>query len=122
MGRRGFKFLIGIPLATIRFMFIAGFVAVILLLASSVLPFIVENAKKPPAVDKAPWAVQTYSYIRGQALPLAAYYAEEYVILNDTPAIANYWEYDGRRYVHRDGIKTFPKDTWGAINVVRRIQ
>lgn len=120
MGGKGFKILAGIPPATVRFILLAPLVIIVLFLLSAIIPLVAENTGNVPTAEDAPWGIQTYSYIRGESLPLASYYAKEYSVINGEPTIAGYWEYNGKRYVYRDKIKPFPRDIWGPVTVVRR--
>lgn len=107
-----------LPIIIVRMVFILG----ALFLLTGAIPFIVEGCNNEPTVENAPWAVQTYSYVNGKSIPMRAYYAEEYSVIDNTPSIAGYWYYDGRRYrYHRDILK-FPQDKWGPITVIRRTQ
>lgn len=118
--KNGFKFLIGVPVTIIRTFFILGFLLVIVVIGAGVAPLFFSKTTEPPATTEAPWAIQTYSYVRGETLPLRIYYAKEYSVINGQPAIAEYWQYNGKRYTFNDEILIFYKNKWGPISVIRR--
>jgi len=113
--KRVFLFIATLPIWLMRIIFIA-----VLLFFLSGIPVFFLNRGAEPSVDKAPWAVQTYSYVNGEALPLRLYYGEEYSVMDGEPALAGYWSYDGKRYTYHKQVKLFPKSEWGAVSVIRR--
>lgn len=73
-----------------------------------------------PAVDNAPYAVQTYSN-DADRIPSRIYYGEEFTYNDGIPTLTGtWWSYDGKKYHRHDGEKEFPADDYGQIDIIRR--
>lgn len=70
------------------------------------------TVEEPPSVAEAPWAVQTSSLY---------YYAKEFSVQGDVPAIKDYWIFDGKRYHFYTGVKLFPPESYGAVAIINRV-
>jgi hypothetical protein len=90
----------------------AIFIALMLFVLLGVVANCTGNSKPPSVVD-APWAIQTSSLV---------YYGQEYSHINGNPALRGYWWYNGKKYIYNKGIKEFPYDLYGKINVVERVK
>ncbi len=85
-----------------------------------IIAFYVFRPADPPAVREAPWIIQTFSRDDPQ-IPSRFYYASKVVVLADgTPQATDWWSYNGSGYERHDGIKLFPKDEYGNVDIKRR--
>lgn len=85
--------------------------AVVFILVTGLIAYFVKS-KEPPAVQDAPWLINTSSRV---------YYARELSILPDgNPKIKGYWELDNGRYRYYDSIFDFPRELFGSVDIIRR--
>src|SRR3990167_6461051 len=92
----------------------------LLLLLGGVISFIMVSATESPSIDKALWAIQTYSN-DAMRIPSRIYYAQKITYLEDgTPVIIGYWLLSGGKFKFVRGDKPFPIDQYGIIDVRRR--
>ena len=91
-----------------------GIAAVLLL---GVYAYFSLKSTVPPEIEKAPYAIQTYSS-DGMMIPSRIYYAEEVVIEGSVATINEYWSYDGEKYHKQKGEKEIPE----PYKLVRRLQ
>ena len=75
------------------------------------------KATMPPAIDSAPYAIQTFSS-DGMMIPSRIYYAENVVIDGGSATVSDYWSYDGEKYHKQKGEKEIPE----PYKLVRRIK
>jgi hypothetical protein len=79
-----------------------------------------QKAGNEPPVKAAPWEIQTYTYTPTQRIPSRLYYGEQFSTFNNIPALINWYEWNGKKYISHKGIISFPDKEWGAIDIVRR--
>ena len=99
------------------------FILAILFFLSGLVPYFAHPSNAPSAAD-ASWGIQTYIYVSingtKQAFPSLIYYGKEFSMINGVPALAGYWDYDGKSYTYHDEIKYFTPKDWGSVSVIRR--
>lgn len=85
-----------------------------------------QAANKEPDVAKVPWCIITYLYTKDGSLtyrtPSHTYYGESYAVVNKQPALENWYEWNGKKYIKHEGVKVFDSKEWGAIDVIKRGQ
>ena len=99
---------------------IIGLIALLLFILGIASYFI--RPGELPSVENAPFAIQTYSP-DNMRVPGRIYIAEEIGYLGDgTPFIKNYWtlNLNGESYKRHRGVKEFPAEIYGDIDIKRR--
>jgi hypothetical protein len=104
-----------------------GKILLLVIIIPVVLGFL-SNCQKDdsiPSISSAPWLLQTYIYTATNGAtvktPSHTFYAQGYQTINKIPTIQNYYEWDGKKYIYKDGIKQFPNNLWGAVDIIRRV-
>jgi len=92
---------------------------IILFAFVGVVAYLINKSGELPSVEKAPWAIQTFSNDEHQ-IPCRVYYATEIEIIDGTPTVQEYWSYDGDRYKRHKELKEFPQDVYGNVGIMRR--
>jgi hypothetical protein len=100
----------GATQTVLRVIFIFIIVAFALFILLGFVSRCIPSIRMPDATE-APWIIQTSSRI---------YYASEYTLLDDVPAIRGYWTTNGKTYRFVNDVKTFPFELYGQISVIRR--
>ena len=96
-----------------------GLVVVLLLIAGTVSYCQMGKQVEAPEIEKAPWAIQTYSNDE-MRIPSRIYFAETLEYDGNTPVIKNYYRLDGDNFVFVKGEKRFPLDQYGKLDISRR--
>jgi len=94
-----------VVMLVVAFVFLGGALALVL------------GNSTPPSLDKAQYAIQTYSDDELR-VPSRIYFTDEIIPEGNLPTVKDYWWFDGEKYKHTKELKVFTEPT----KIVRRTQ
>jgi len=88
---------------------------VVVFIGFGALAFFVNKDTAPPHIEKAQYAIQTYSS-DNMKIPSRIYFTNDIVYNGSTPMVEEYWKFDGEKYK----LVKEPREFTELFTVVRR--
>jgi len=92
---------------------------IIIFLISGAIVWVIARGHEIPSVEKAPWAIQTYSpdLIK---VPTRVYYVEALEIIDGVAVMSGFWYLKDGKYIYMDTDKPLPVAEYGEITILKR--